>query len=188
MGKPKLFVDFDGTLVNSTKAFSHAYNILYEDHPNFEPADYTKLSKYNFEDICPLVKNPLDIFENKLFFKDLEFINDNTYDVLERLNEKYQIIVVTVGTPLNLAYKALWLQENITFINDYVLLYNDGCVMNKSVVNMTGEGNVFLDDIPSNLLSVKCETKIMFGKVYPWSDGWNGDWCANWSDVEERFL
>ena len=188
MNKPKFFVDMDITIVDSIKKICEVYNTIYQYHPEFKPADPNKIQQYNFKDVCPLLPTALDIFEHELFFKNLEFINHNTYEVLEKLNDMYQLIVVSVGTPLNLALKSIWLRDRLPFIKDYILLYNDGCVMNKSVVNMQGEGNVFLDDIPSNLESTNCDNKILFGKIYPWNEGWHGDWCLDWSEVEERFL
>jgi 5'(3')-deoxyribonucleotidase len=190
MNKPKLFVDFDVTLVDSIKKICDVYNILYQDHPDFKPADHTKIQQYNFKDICPLLDTALSIFENELFFKDLKFINHNTYEVLKKLNNKYQLIVVSVGSPKNIAMKANWLVENIPFIKDYILLYNDGCKMDKSVVNMQGLRNYFIDDIPSNLESTNCENKILFGKIYPWNeDGLkNFEHCFNWNEIGERLL
>lgn len=188
MDKPKFYVDFDITIVNSIKKICELYNSYWQYHPKFIPADHTKIQQYNFKDVCPLLTTALSLFEDKLFFEDLEFIEHNTYEVLDKLNKKYQLIVVSVGTPKNIAMKANWLNNNLSFIKDYILLYNDGCKMDKSIVNMKGKGNIFLDDIPSNLWSTNCENKSLFGKIYPWNVGWNGDWCKDWNEVEERFL
>jgi 5'(3')-deoxyribonucleotidase len=188
MNKPKFFVDFDLTIVDSIKQICKIYNILYQNHPEFKPADPNKIQQYNFKDVCPLLKTALDMFEHELFFKDLEFINHNTYEVLERLNNKYQLIVVSVGTPLNLAQKSDWLNDKLPFIKDYILLYNNGCKMDKSVVNMKGKGNIFLDDIPSNLESTNCENKYLFGKIYSWNLESQYDRCLTWNEVEKRFL
>lgn len=188
MVKSKLFLDMDSTLVHSVKQFCKVYNILYRNRPQFIPADYTKLQKYNLKCICPLVENILDLFEHELFFTDLEFIDEDTYEVLEKLNEKYEIIIVTIGTPLNLARKSIWLKQNVPFIKNYILLYNDGCKMDKSLVAMQGEGNVFLDDVEANLHSVTCERKILFGKRYEWNNLWNGEYALTWSDVGRLLL
>ena len=185
MSKIKYFVDFDGTICNSTKSFANTYNILYQNHPEFKLADHTKLKQYNLKCICPLVNNPLDIFDHDLFFQYLEFINDNTYEVLEKLSKKYQLIIVTIGTPTNLSKKALFLEEKLSFIKDYVLLFNDGCKMQKDIVNM--ENGIFLDDVESNLKSSNAKTKILFGKIYDWNKDWRDDYCLDWSVIERRF-
>ena len=186
MSKRKFFVDFDGTICNSTKSFANTYNILYQNHPEFKPSDYTKLQQYNFRDICPLINNPLDIFDHDLFFQYLEFINDNTYEVLEKLSKKYQLIIVTIGTPTNLSKKALFLEEKLSFIKDYVLLFNDGCKMQKDIVNM--ENGIFLDDVESNLRSSNARDKVLFGKRFEWNSGWEGKHLLTWSDIESEYL
>jgi len=184
--KQMFFIDFDATLTNSLKAYCDTYNYLYHNHPDFKQADYTKVNQYDLKDECFLVKNPLDIFEEELFFNNLEFINENTYDVLRKLNEKYKLIIASIGTPSNIAHKAWWLEENLPFIKDYVFITNQDCKMNKSLINMND--SVFLDDIPENLESSNAKTKVLFGKKYSWNECWQGDHCLTWTDVEERFL
>ena len=180
--KKKFFIDFDNTIIDTTDAFCSVYNELYCDHLNFKTAEPDLVNVYNFSDQCPLVKNVLDIFEHPLFFKFASFINDNTCKVLEELSVKYKLIICSIGTPKNLAYKARWLEEKLPFIKDYVLISNPVCKMNKSIVNM--EGAVFLDDIPSNLYSSNAERKILFGKRYSWNKEWDGEWLRSWSEVE----
>ncbi len=186
MSRNIFFIDFDATIVDSVKQFCKVYNTLYQDHPEFKQADYHNVQQYNFKCSCPLVEKPLDIFQHHLFFKDLEFINHNTYEVLEKLNKKYQLKIASIGTPRNISFKAIWLEDNIPFIKDYVLMVNDGCKMNKSIINM--ENAIFLDDIPSNLKSSNAKIKFLFGKLYTWNKGWTGKHCFTWSDIEERFL
>ena len=188
MSKVKFFCDLDSTITNSVVAYTDTYNILYANHPEFKLADPNKLQRYDLKDICPLVCNPLDIFDHDLFFKHLEFINENTYEVLEKLNRKYQVIIVTIGTPINLSKKSLWLSEKLPFIKDYILLFNGDCRMDKSIVKMSGSGNIFMDDVESNLRSSNCENKVLFGKRFEWNIGWDGNLCLDWSEVEERYL
>ena len=184
--KRKLFIDFDNTIIDTIQAYCDVYNELYCDYPNFQTAEAHLVNQYNMCDQCELVTNILDIFQHPLFFKFAEFINYNTYEVLEKLDNKYQLIICSIGIPKNLAYKALWLEKKIPFIKDYVLISNPVCKMNKSIVNM--QDSVFLDDIPSNLDSSNADKKILFGKRYSWNNEWQGEWHANWSEVEERLL
>jgi len=186
--KNKMFLDFDSTIVDSLKSFTDVYNILYLNYPEFKLADPNKVCQYNLKCQCPLIDRVLDIFEHKLFFENLEFINHNTYDVLERLNEKYQLIIVTIGNYINLSRKALWLEKKLPFIKDCLLISNDGCKMDKSIINMSGSGNIFVDDVSSNLFSSNAETKILFGKRFEWNMNWEGENCLNWSEIKYRFL
>lgn len=186
MSKIKLFVDIDNTIINTNKAFCEVYNSLYRFHPDFKKADYTKVTNYSFSCECPLVSNPLELFEEELFFDVCEFINDNTYEVLKELNQKYKIIVLSIGTPKNLANKAYWLEEKLPFINDYILINNSNCIMDKSIVN--AEDSIIIDDMPSNLRTSNAETKILFGKIFSWNNGWQGEHCMNWGEVRRRLL
>ncbi len=188
--KGKLFLDFDGTIIDTISSFCLVYNELYCNHPQFKTAEADKVNVYNFSDQCPLVTNVLEIFEHELFFKFAELINHNTYEILEKLNTKYQLIICSIGTPMNISRKALYLEKKLPFIKDYILISNPTCKMNKSIVQM--QGAKFLDDIPSNLISANCkeEDKYLFGKRYPWNNQnlWNGNWVRDWSEVEKRLL
>lgn len=188
--KRKFFIDFDNTIIDTTDAFCSVYNELYCDHPNFKTAESDQVKVYNFSDECPLITNVEEIFTHPLFFQFAQFINSNTYEILEKLNNKYELIVCSIGWPKNLAYKALWLEKKLPFIKDYVLISNPACKMNKSIVNM--QNSLFIDDIPSNLISSNCnkEDKYLFGKRYPWNDEslWKGNWCRDWTEVGERLL
>jgi len=186
MGKQNIFLDFDGTIINTIDAFCSVYNNLYINHPNFKTAEPDLVNEYNLSDECPLVENVEDIFSNSLFFDMCEFINDNTYEVLKELNQKYKIIITSIGTPSNLAYKAKWLEAKLPFINDYILIKNSDCKMDKSIVNM--DGGIIIDDMTSNLITSNAETKILFGDIYPWNNEWKGEHCKNWSEIKERLL
>ena len=176
----------DGTIVNTIKAYCDLYSYLYYRHPNFKPANPEKVACYNFTDQCPLVEDVESMFNHPYFFKRLNFINENTYEVLNKLNNKYHLVVVTIGQPPNLFQKAVWLEKKLPFIKEYVLITNEGSKMNKEVVNMAGA--IQIDDIPSNLNSTNAETKILFGKKYPWNNEWQGEHCLTWTNIEKRLL
>ena len=189
MSKQQLFIDFDLTIADSIQAFCDTYNFLYSAHPNFVPANPHLICSYDFKYVCPLLQDEKDkykIWGHKLFFYYLKLMDGDTYNILQKLNKKYQLIVVSIGNPKNISLKAKWLEANLPFIKDYVLITNEGCKMNKSVVNM--EGAIFLDDIPSNLESTNAKRKILFGRIYPWNEGWQGEHCLTWKDFENKLL
>src|SRR5690554_6695099 len=190
VNKQKLFLDFDGVICNSIQAFCDTYNILYEDYPNFKPARWAYVEKWNFRDECPLLEGSQDevheIFGHNLFFKHLEFMDDLTERVIQRLCDKYQVIVCSIGTPLNIAKKTLYLRDNLPYIKEHIMLVNNGCVMDKSLVNM--EGSVFIDDHVKNLDSTNAEYKIIFGDVYDWNKCSDYPRAWNWNDVDRMLL
>lgn len=188
MVKPKLFVDMDSTITASIKAFCQTYNYLYRYKKDFKPADWTKVSQWNFSDQCPLLEDSqavAEIFASKHFFRKLEFM-PNAKEVLYELHKDYQIIIVSIGTHLNLARKSMWLYQNLNFIKDVVLLNNEDGKMNKSLVDMYGE--IFIDDVTSNLDSSNAGVKICYGQTYPWNQEWQGFRCGTWNEVAQLLI
>lgn len=182
-----IFVDFDNTIIDTNYAFCSAYNELYCNYPNFKTADSTLVNQYDFKDVCPLVDDVMKIFNHELFFKFAEFINDNAYEVIKELNRKYKIIIASIGSPRNIAHKSIWIENNLPFIKNYMFIINHNCHTNKSLINCTKD-SIFIDDIPSNLLSVNSERKILFGEIFPWNDNWQGEHALNWTEVANKLL
>lgn len=186
LSKPKLFLDFDCTIIDSIKAYCDVYNELFKHHPEFKQANWWQCEKYNLSDVCPLVKEPNDIFANKMFFEQCEFINDNTKDIIQKLSEEYKIVICSIGRPKNISYKVLWIEENLPFITNYVMITNDTCKMDKSIVDMNNA--IFIDDVSANLFSSNAKYKICFGDIYEWNCDWQGKRCFNWTDIERLLL
>ncbi len=190
MEKRKLFLDFDQTVVASIKSFCCVYNSWYQFEPDFKKADWRKVAKWNFNDECPLLegdpKNVEEIFGSSNFFYELEFLNENTHEVLGRLCHKYEVVLVSIGTFDNISNKSLWVKEHLPCIKECVFLVNDGCKMTKSVVDMSG--GIFLDDVSSNLYSTNADVKICVGDIRPWNQDWRGVRCADWTAIEGLLL
>ncbi len=167
MSKERLLLDFDNCIVQSSKAYVDTYNYLYQNHPDFKLSDWTKSSKWDFSDICPLASNPEEIFAHPYFFKVLEFYDRDMKEVLKELTSKYQIIIVSIGTARNVALKSLWIDDNLPFIDDVILIKNKGCKMNKSLIDMSK--GYFFDDVLSNLESSNARFKFVFGEEYEWN-------------------
>lgn len=189
--KSRLFLDFDNTLVSSTKNFCETYNIIYKYNKDFTSANCELVNQWNMQDQCTLLRGEsdvLELFENPTFFKLLKLINHNTYEIARELNEKYQIIVASIGTPKNLSLKALYLQENLPFIKDYILMYNSGCKMDKSIIQMNYPDSIFIDDVTTNLDSSNSVNKYIFGREYPWSQTKDYMRLWTWDDIARELL
>lgn len=191
MIKNKLFVDFDQTISASIKSFCNVYNFMFQDHIDFKPARWWCVEKYNFSDECPLIANinngVFNIFADPMFFEKLEFIGENTFDVLRRLNENYELHITSIGTFKNLSMKASWINDKLPFVKYAELLCVNKCAMNKSVVHM-GDGSIFIDDVVSNLDSSNADFKIIFGDEYEWNKSDRYVRAINWTDVEKLLL
>lgn len=186
MDKTKLYLDFDNTIINATQKFCSIYNRTYRYHPDFIPAKWECVDRWDFKDEAPLVTNVEDIFKSRMFFEDLPFINDNTYEVLKELNEKYHIIIASIGTYGNISLKSQWIGEYLPFIKDSIFLVNGGSKMDKSLIDMNN--SIFIDDVVSNLNSSNAKHKIAFGDVHSWNENWTGKRCYNWADVKNRLM
>ncbi|NFF75958.1 hypothetical protein FCV38_02895 [Clostridium sporogenes] len=180
MSKQKLILDFDGVIVNSIKSYCKTYNNKYKNHPKFKQADYTKLQRWDCQDECPLEKQAEVIFSSKDFFNNLEFM-PNAKEIIEKLSKEYDIIICSIGTPENISHKALWIKENLPCIKDTILISNQGCFMDKSMVNM--KQCIFIDDNANNLNSSNADIKICFGKEYPYNKNWNGLKVQDWGEL-----
>lgn len=152
-------------------------------------ADHNKVNRYDLKDQCHLVDHQENIFSSEEFFKNLEFMPE-AKEVLEKLSNKYELIICTIGTLDNLSYKAQWIKNNLPFIKNVMLLSSavgaSGIKMDKSIANM--KDSIFIDDHVDNLLSSNAELKICFGKKYLWNENWVGERCYNWSEVENLLL
>lgn len=176
-----LFVDFDITIVDSVKVICKLYNQDYCNDPSFNIAIPENLYQWNMKDECPLCNNLIDYFDSSRFFDILEF-QPNAYEVLEELNKKYNLIIVTSGTLQNLHLKSKWIEENIPFINDVILIKSK----DKSLINM--KNSIFIDDLASNLETSNAEMRIVFGKIKGWNEDWKGMRCENWLEIKEVLL
>jgi 5'(3')-deoxyribonucleotidase len=164
MYKRKLFLDFDDTIAHSSKAICDTYNQIYSSHPNFAPANWWENTEWNFTTICPLIERPSDLFSDERFFDNLDFMNDNTKEVIENLCNKYEVIIASIGTPENIAYKSLWLKTFLPCIKEYHFLCNNHCKMDKSAIDMSGA--IFIDDVLSNLRSSNAEFKDIWRSIF----------------------
>ena len=189
--KPKLFLDFDECLVSTMKAFCTTYNQKYGIRKGFVTANYRKVKEYDFSDQCTLLKRKdqvHDIFDSKDFFFNLELKKDSL-ELLNKYREVFDYHIVTIGTPQNLSYKALWIKENLPLISNIALLSNSSNKMDKSLIDMgekDGVRNMFIDDHQDNLFSSNADYKVCistYGKKN-WNKDWDGISVNNWKEFD----
>jgi len=189
--KQKFYIDFDDTLVQSSKRFCELYSEIYSDDLDFIKPNYRLNDKWGFEIECPLLKKRNkytveDLFGMKEFFKGLELQHD-AYDVVRELNKKYDLCLVSIGTMNNLQHKAKYIGDKLSFIDNVVLIYNKGSEMNKSIVNCP-EDSIFMDDVFKNLLSVRSVHNYVYGVEKPWNVESSYKRLLNYEAVANEFL
>ena len=155
--KLKLFVDFDNTIANTSKAVVEILNKRYGTN-----SDYRKLYKYDFQDLFPgLSKKELcAIFNSKELFDTIEFV-DGCKDTLSSLQEYFDIHVVTVITQKeNLSYKQEWLSSH--FGNKLKITGVFDCHSDTEKRQIDMKNGIMIDDRIQVLKNVNAKVKILF--------------------------
>lgn len=193
--KTDLILDFDSTMVNSERAFCEVYNHDYQDYHGFIPANWKENKAWDFEDTCPLIhtlhKVPQEevrrIFASKMFFDVVEFY-DNAYGVLKELDNFYNLICCTAGTPMNVSRKVLWLEKHLPFIRQVLPVIDlDTKGYGKSKIDMRGA--IFIDDHVKNLDTCSADFKILHNeRKTPIGDTWTGTVTHNWLEISDLLL
>lgn len=187
MEKEKLFLDFDGTIADSITAFCRLYSYLYADKIGFVLPETSKVNRWNFSDQCKLLKDSdvEKLFSNELFFNFLEFM-PNAKETILKLAEKYDIYIVSIGTMQNIRWKANWLDINLPEVKNVILISNNNCEMNKSIVNMSS--GILLDDNYDNLKTCNAIKRYTFGIIKSWNIWSPYKRLFNWECVGKELL
>lgn len=176
----KLFVDFDGVLMNTIKKIVELYNIDYDDNIN-----WPDVNSWSFIELNKSTPDKIDeYFDSSKFFWNLEYMDD-AKTIIPMLQEKWfgdNFYVVTTGRDRNVNLKKWNIQNYFpTFNLNHFIGININEFNDKSHIDMSG--GVFIDDLSSNLRSSNADIKICFGSVYPWNEDWDGIRCRTWFEV-----
>ena len=181
----KLILDFDNTIVNTTKAMIRSLNPFIKD--STAKVDENSPSYYwSFKDLFPETHlRYIDIlFNSELLFSNMELYS-NVYNVLEDLHEKgVPIYVCTIGSYKNIKLKLDWLHEKLPFV-EVIPIAQNNIVMNKAIINM--ENCIFLDDNVDCLNSSNADVKILYrhnGFLTEKNKVWNSYTSTSWEDED----
>ena len=199
MSKAKLYIDFDGTLMDSVTAFTNIYSDRYMYDKDFKIPKPCMVTDWNMCSQCPLLKEGEleDIFADPKFFEYLQPF-PNAIEVLLKLQKYYQLIIVSIGNYKNISLKCDYIHKNFPFIDDFIGITNKNCDMDKSIINMNGTNSkisVFLDDNANNLFSQNLSENLVrycYGeKRVEWNSEWldiGGRQLKNWLEVEKELM
>ena len=179
-----LAIDFDEVMVETIDAL---VSIINEDYNlNVNSKD---VKKWDFDDVFPNVpKNIIyKVFEDKRFFKRLKF-KPNLIETLKKINKKYPIIIVTLGSYENLLLKRDFIKNKINsegIKTKFIGLISG--IEDKSKVNLNNL--LFIDDHEQNLEVSNATIKILFEnrKDAEWNKNWKGKRIKNISEILEYF-
>lgn len=152
--KIPLYVDFDGTIVNTPKRITQMLNLRF----HFDRI-WWKMYQYDCNDIFPelTIEQVCEVFAEEAFFNHQLKKKFLCEYVLCKLQDYFDIQIVTLGTELNLKYKEIWCNENLKFKFTFVGLRDFD--KKKSVVDMSD--GIIIDDHVKMLESCNARYKIL---------------------------
>lgn len=190
INKPTVFIDLDGVVLNTIKCIVNLYNEDFKYYPKYEKVDWTDVDSWDFTELKAAKPEYINhYFNQKRFFDNVEMF-ESAKKVIDKLSEKYNIKFVSLGYAPNLLLKDEWVKDNFPyaeFIGVDMKYYKD-----KSHIDMSGDGNVFIDDRSDNLETSNVPIKICFGDCYDWNTDWiSDDKCTfdafKWNEIEWLF-
>ena len=191
MSRPKLFLDFDNTIVDTIAAVASIYNEDYASHEGFIQIDPKDVTSWEFTECNLATYEEIDkYFGDKRFFQRVK-LYPSAGQVLRSLSHRYDITIVSHGYASNLKLKEEWVKDklfkeifdnscNAEFIGVNWETHND-----KSHVDMSN--SIFVDDSIRNLETSSAKYKILYGEYMDWNNT-NIEFirCKNWLDLNNQ--
>ena len=181
MKEKKLFLDVDGTVINTIAIVTNLYNDDFKWYSKFKPVDWRDVKTWDFEELELASKDYINHYFNQpRFFREVVFM-DNAVEVIERLSQRYEIVFCSMCYSPNGRAKEEFIKETFPyakFINVNMKDYPD-----KSHLDLSD--GIFIDDSAENLETSNAAIKVCFGEILPWNENYDGDRCYSWLDFEE---
>lgn len=186
--KKTIFIDMDCTLYNTVKRITEIYDEDFQYYSDYKKIPWEEVTSWNFNELSAAPEKYIDHYFNQKRFFDKVEMYPYAKEVIDKLSDKYRIVFVSHGYSPNLRLKREYIKNNFPyadFIGVNLKEHKD-----KSCVDMSGDGNIFIDDIPENLYKSNADIKICYG-IYDWNstftntDNQSQYWRAfGWSAIE----
>lgn len=178
--KPTAFIDLDCVTLETVQAIVSLYDSDFHNKPGYKKIDWKKIDSWDFLELSLATKEVIDgYFNQQRLFDRVEMI-DGAKESIDYLSQFYNIVFVSHGEDLNLHLKEKYVNEHFPyarFIGVKLSKHHD-----KSCVDMSGKGNVFIDDMPKNILGSNADIRICFGKDYEWNKDFEQDFESQLND------
>lgn len=176
-----ILIDFDSTLVNTSKAYFNYYREITRDLSTIYSED--KVS-WNMKDLCPLwntQEQADDVYIQEGFFKHLE-LYPNVIEILNKLKKKgYYLHIVSCHNIKGSKFKVDWIKKNLPMIDEVTIIPIENGMhrFDKSGI----KADMIIDDKIDALDSANTEYKILYGN-YEWNKDCNKyNRVTNWKEV-----
>lgn len=164
--KKTIFIDMDCTLYNTVKRITEIYDEDFQFYSDYKKIPWEEVTSWNFNELSAAPEKYIDHYFNQKRFFDKVEMYPYAKEVIDKLSDKYRIVFVSHGYSPNLRLKREYIKNNFPyadFIGVNLKEHKD-----KSCVDMSGDGNIFIDDIPENLYKSNADIKICYG-IYDWN-------------------
>lgn len=179
--RKKLFIDMDGVIFNTIKTIVNIYNYDYKYYEDFIEVDSNEVNTWDFKECNCATKEAIDLYFNQPRFFNNLILMDNAIETINRLEKKFCIILVSMGSEENLLLKQIWVNKNIPGVKFIGVSFKEH--LDKSHIDMSD--GIFIDDSVKNLETSNAIENICFGDLYEWNKCWNGKRCFNWTELEK---
>lgn len=171
--KPKCFIDLDCTVLETVKGICNLYDLDFHDKPGYKKVNWQDINSWDFLELSLATKEIIDGYFNQQRFFDIVEMIPGAKEAIDYLNNYYDIVFVSHGEDLNLHLKDKYISEHFPYAKFIGVKLSEN--HDKSCVDMSGEGNVFIDDIPRNINGSNADVRICFGKDYEWNKDFETD-------------
>lgn len=174
MKRATLLIDMDSVITDLMSKWFSAYNEAYDDHLTVDQLTgwntHQKVKKECGSKIYEFLEQPG-------FYRDLRPL-PQALEVIKRLNERYDIFIVTTS-PINaFKDKTEWILEYLPFIGAEKIIFTHF----KHKI----KGDILFDDAPHNLISFQNEGGIAVAMDYPYNRDINCLRVSGWLQFENN--
>lgn len=178
----KIYLDFDGVIVNTVKAICKLYNDDFKYYKKFNYINWESIDTWDFTELnCTTPCYINTYFNTERFFNNLEFMLLAEESIKLLQSSGYEIIIVSSGYSPNLIIKEKWVSERFPDIKFIGVNLKE----NKDKKHIDMSDGIFFDDSETNLITSNAKKSICFGEIHSWNKNWKKDRAYNWYEVLE---
>ncbi|MDQ0246385.1 5'(3')-deoxyribonucleotidase [Bacillus fengqiuensis] len=168
-----LLIDMDSVICDLMSEWHERYNRDYGDNLTIDKLKCWNSEKYVRSECGMKI---YDYLKEPGLFLELNPL-PNAIEVLERLHNKYDILIVTSSVSTAFAEKEMWVEKYLPFIGKYNLIFSH----RKNMI----VGDLLFDDAPHNLMEFSSTGRVAVAMDYSYNRDINVPRVRNWLEFEE---